>query len=564
VDFKGDDVLKPAQLRHALKFKTGDIFDADDYQKTLMELYTAYQDIGHLHVRIADEKTTRADSIIDITYDINEGLPSHVNLVNIVGNTKTKDHVIRREISMLPGQVFNRELVIRSARDIMALNYFSNVLPDPIDLPNGDVNLEFKIEEKQTGQISAGAGYNSQDKLVGNIGMGIPNLAGNGQNLSFSVDFGSRLSSFSISFTEPWLFGRPTSLGAEIFTQNRRWYDDYTEGRQGGSIRLGRRLRWPDNYFRIYGSYGLERNRFFDFSDNFLTLNSYRAEYYWDKTPDKILDSGDTLMAISRYGELPGSVLSYQERWLTASRVSFTLTRDSRNLPEFATKGSDIVYTFESTGGFLGGFWHYQRHLLQLSKFIPVLGNIALATKVQYGVVTSPSGDSSILVTDRFSPGGVAFDGIVRGYDDGSLTPDTILTQPAVDSVYLYADSARAITHPPLGANDTLLVSSSGQARATVRGKYMLVTNIELQIPLVKQQLYTLLFFDAGNSWLHYSDIKLFRAPRAGLYTSAGFGFRIVVPGVGTIGFDFGYPFNTIEGQRKGWKPHFQIGTTFR
>ena len=89
-----------------------------------------------------------------------------MRLVNIVGNRKTKEKVIRREISMLPGQVFSRTLLIRSVRDVMALNFFENVEPMPLGLPSGDVDLEFKVKEKQTGQIQAGAGYNSQDKLV--------------------------------------------------------------------------------------------------------------------------------------------------------------------------------------------------------------------------------------------------------------------------------------------------------------------------------------------------------------------------------------------------------------
>ncbi len=558
-EFKNNQAIPTPKLAHVLKYKEGDVFDADEYQKSLYEIYTAYQDIGHLHVRVADEKSTRADSIIDISYDITEGLPSHVNMVKIVGNTKTKDHVIRREITMYPGDVFNRALVVRSARDIMALNYFANVEPSPIDLPNGDIDLEFKIQEKQTGQISAGAGYNSTDKLVGNLGLGIPNLAGNGQNLSFNVEFGSSRHTFSVSFTEPWLFGRPTSLGTQLYTENRRWYDDYTEGRQGGSIQVGRRLRWPDNYFRVYGAATLERNRFYDYSDAFQNASSYTSTFWWDYNNSGALEtSSDSLKYTARYAPLPGSILEYNEKWLTSARLAFTIMRDSRNLPEFATRGSQLSYTIENTGGFLGGYWHYQKHSLSLAKFIPIIGNIALAAKVQYGVVTSPEGDDHILVTDRFTPGGVGYDGIIRGYDDGTLTPDSIYSR-ITDTTYFYsyADSAAARQGDRSKAIDTTYVSST---TTRVRGKYMLVTNWELQIPIARQQLYGLIFFDAGNSWLYRKNIK----PITGLYKGVGFGFRIVVPGVGTIGFDFGYPLDHFAGQKQAWKPHFQIGTTFR
>ncbi len=546
--FKNNEVLATTDLENALKFEPGQVFNSEEYDESITEIYTSYQDIGHLYIQLLDERTTRSDSIIDISYDITEGLPSHINLVKILGNTKTKEKVIRREISVLPEQVFNRSLLIRSVRDVMALNYFAQVLPNPVPLPSGDVDIEFTVEEKQTGQISAGAGYNSQDKLVGNFGMGIPNFRGNGQSLSFNTDFGSRRNSLSISFTEPWMFGRPTLFGADLYTLNRRWYQDYTEGRQGGSMRVGRRLRWPDNYFRVYASYRLERDRYHDFDDDFIDNNSYKSTYY-------LRNNDGTVSFLKRdiYGPYPGSVIQYRDQWLTASRLALTVTRDSRNLPEFATAGSVFTYRFETTGGPLGGFWNYQKHTISFSKFIPLIWKIALAAKVQYGVVASPGGDDRIFVSDRFTPGGTAYDGVVRGYDDGILTPDSIVTQS--DTNYFYLDTSGVVV-----GEDPPDETSFNTFRTRVRGKYMLVTNWELQLPVVSQQIYALLFFDAGNSWLNRKDIK----PFTGLYRGVGFGFRIAVPGIGTIGFDFAYPLDDFRDEEKKWHPHFQFGTTFR
>ncbi|UCE23757.1 MAG: outer membrane protein assembly factor BamA [Candidatus Zixiibacteriota bacterium] len=556
--FQNNNELPSKALEKLLKYDEGDIFNAEKYNESLEQLFSAYYDIGHLNVRVFDERTTHSDSIIDISYDISEGLPSHVELVRIVGNTKTKDKVIRREIKMLPGMKFNRQLLIRSVRDVMALNYFNNVVPTPISLPSGDVDIEFEVEEKQTGQISAGAGYNSQDKLVGNLGMGIPNFRGMGQSLSFNTDFGSRRNSFSISFTEPWLFGRPTLMGSDLYTLNRRWFTDYTEGRQGASIRLGRRLRWPDNYFRVVTSYRLERARYYDFEDDFVFDNSYKTVVFHrsiEIDPVSLLpDTTNTIMDTVLHSGYPGSILQYNEEWNSASRIAVSITRDSRDLPEFATSGSKINYTFENTGGPLGGYWKYQKHSVSVAKFFPLFWNWALAAKVQYGVVTSPGGgDERILLSDRFTPGGTAYDGIVRGYDDGSLTPDSIVTQS--DTVYFYDDSTAQY-----GVDNPDSTSVGGRFLTRVRGKYMFISNIELQIPLVQQQIYGLLFFDAGNSWLRKEDIKLL----TDLYRGAGLGFRVVVPGIGTIGFDFAYAFDRVRGQDIGWKGHFQIGTTFR
>ena len=557
--FEGNENISTEILERTLKHKEGEPFNSEKYDESLMEIYTAYQEIGHLHVRILDERTTRADSVLDINYTISEGLPAHINLVKITGNTRTKEFVIRREITSRPGQVFNRSLLIRSVRDVMALNYFSNVEPVPIDLPNGDVDLEFKVEEKQTGQVSAGAGYNSQDKMVGTVGLGIPNFRGNGQNLSFNIEFGKQRNSFSISFTEPWLFGRPTLLGISLYAQNRVWYSDYTESRQGGSIRFGRRLRWPDNYFRVYSSYLLERNRFHDYDDDFLAANSSSSTYYykWIEMQDgQLVHQSET---VENVGEaLPGSIVAYNKAWNTASRFSFNIIRDSRNLPEFATKGSIMSYSWQRTGVF-GGYWNYQKHQIELAKFIPLFWNVALATRVEYGVVIGKSDDTEdrrILVSDRFNPGGTAYDGIVRGYSDGTLTPDSLIS--GVDTVAWYYSDPDQV-NPEIDEADSLVVSSSYSTR--VRGKYMLVANAEIQVPIVENQIYGLIFLDAGRSWLHVSDIK----PFTGLYKGAGVGFRIAVPGIGTIGFDFAKPLDDPpNGDDRGWKPHFQIGTTIQ
>lgn len=562
-EFAENNILDSSYLTRLMTYKSGDVFNEEKYEESLFELYFAYQDIGHLHVNILDERNTRADSIIDITYRINEGLPSKINLVKIVGNTKTKEKVIRRELSALPGQTYNRSRLIRSIRDVMALNYFENVIPTPVSLPNGDVDLEFEVKEKQTGQISAGAGYNSQDKVVGTLGMGIPNFRGNGQNLTFNIEFGRNRNSMMVSFTEPWMFGRPTLFGTDVYTTNRRWFTDYTEGRKGGSLKLGRRLRWPDNYFRIFASYRLERNRFHDFSDLFEASSRYKRI---DVSTWQELDTNpesttylDTLNLISRdttfYEPYPGSIVEYDERWRTSSRFAVTVTRDSRNLPEFATSGSLFTYTLENTGGLLGGFWEYQKHRISIAKFFPLFWNMALATKVEYGVVTSPAGDDHILVTDRFTPGGTTYQGVIRGYDDGVLTPDSVIS---------LADTLRTLNWDgnPNDSNSQIISTTvdlnSRQTR--VRGKYLLTSNIELQIPISERQIYALVFFDAGNSWLHRKKIK----PFTGVYKAWGFGFRIVVPGIGTIGFDFAKPLDEFRGVIGGWKPHFQMGTTFR
>lgn len=542
-NWRGNQIFDSKPLSKILKYKEGQIFNLEKFDESTYEIYYLYQEKGYLHIRVTDDRKTR-DSLIDVTFDIVEGLPSKVNLVKITGNTKTREKVIRREISIMPGQTFNRTLMIRSVRDIMQLNYFGNVAPDIADLPSGDVDVLMKVTEKPTGQISAGAGYSGQDKFVGTFGLGIPNFRGMGQDLSFSIDIGSRLNSYSLSFTEPWLFSTPTSVGADLYYTNRRWYDDYTEGRRGSSLRLGRRLKWPDNYFKVYTRYRLEGDRFNEFSD------AYKNTYSSIDSINFYIDSSGVNQSKYYYGRpIAGSLLEFGDKWNNSSSIQLALERDSRNLPEFATSGSIISYSLEATGGLLGGYWEYQKQTIDLAKFIPLFWKVALAGKLTYGAISAPAGDNKILEFDRFSPGGTGYDGVVRGYDDGSLIADSstrniVTYNRYTDSTFQHRDSSYVDT----------TYSSIG-----IRGKYMLVGNLELQIPVIENQLYTLLFFDIGNSWLRRKDIKL-----NDLYRGVGIGFRLVVPGVGTIGFDFGRPLDSRAGQSKGWHPHFQIGTTIK
>lgn len=556
--FTGNEVLPDEILASVLKYKENAVFDNEKFDESIYEIYFLYQEKGHLHVRVIDDRKT-SDSLINITFDIVEGLPSEINLVRILGNTRTKEKVIRREMSIRPGQVFHRSLLIRSVRDIMQLNYFGNVTPDITNLPSGDVDVVVTVEEKPTAQVSAGAGYSGVDKFVGTFGLGIPNFRGMGQNLSLNMDIGSTTNSYSLSFTEPWAFSTPTSVGVDLYSTNREWYSDYTEGRRGGAIRIGRRLRWPDNYFRAYARYRIEGDRFYDFSDSYtashseLTIDAYE-EYVpvYDTSGTIIIDyTLDTTYNYEYGSPLVGSLERFNKNWLTLSSVELSVIRDSRDLPQFATRGSIISYSLEQSGGILGGFWEYQKHVLTVSKFIPLLWKFVLASQVTAGLVSSPGADTTILESERFSPGGTGYSGIIRGYDDGSLTPDSTITRYVTTNYYDATSGSDSILV------ETVIDTTTYTTR--VRGKYMLVGNFELQLPIIENQLYGLAFFDIGNSWLHQSDINL-----SNLYRGVGLGFRLVVPGIGTIGFDFGYALDEHGDDGKGWKPHFQVGTTFR
>lgn len=497
VSWEGNQLFPSKKLSRLVKFKEGNIYSQQKYEETLGNIYSLYQEEGYLYTQVEDKTTTRGN-VVNITYHITEGVPANVHYIDIRGNTKTKEKVIRREFSLLPGQRFKRSLLMRSLRDVTYLNYFSKVEPDYEVLENGDIDLIIEVEEKPTAQIMFGAGYSARDKVVGNIGLGIPNLFGNGQNLRLNWDFGKRRQTIELSFTEPWFRDTPTSVGFDIYQINRKWYDEFAEENKGFGLRLGRRLSWPDNYFRVYWRYRWEQIRYYDFADPLVVVDT----------------TGTDTTYVPHY-------LSEVDWPRNSATTSFTIVRDSRDLPQFATKGSILSWNTEFGAEFLGGDFSYHKHIFQASYFLTTFWKFVLAAHLKVGVLDGRDKDSPKTYGERFSPGGTDPDGMIRGYSDGSIGP-------------------------------------------VRRGRSVLVYNLALQYPLVEQQMYFLLFADAGNAWLSGRSIRPFafrHTSDQALFRSAGLGVRLVIPGMGIIGFDFGYAFDGAE--RGEWRPHFQFGTSF-
>ncbi len=531
--FSGDlETFTEEQLRKVLTYGANDVFNQEKYEESIGNIYTAYQEEGYLYARVIDETKT-VDTTVNITYEISEGVPAHVRRIEITGNVKTKDKVIRRELAIFPGQTFRRSRLMRSLQNVMRLNYFANVLPDYKVLPDGRVDLEFAVEEKPTGQIQVGGGYSGQDKFVGTVSLGIPNLFGNGQEANLSVDYGARRQSYSFGFTEPWFLDTPTSVGFDVYDLDRTWDDarvtgtnDYTEQRTGFGLRLGRRLRWPDDYFRVYWRYSFERQSFTDFTDAYIQDTDISEQ----------------------------SKLNNFDWPLSSSATAITISRDTRDLPEFATSGTRSAYEVEFTGGILGGDWAFTRHFVTHARYHNVWKGFTFAPVFKLGVLQGASQFNSIPESELFYAGGIRSDGMIRGYDDGDIRARL-------------NDSTITGHIPGLVSGDLVsqLVRNDGTRRyfaTTIEGgRAVGILNAELTFPIASQQIYGLLFFDAGNVWLNATDLAPFD-----LYTSYGFGFRLAVPGMGTLGFDFGIPLRAIPelGISKGkLKPHFQFGGTF-
>jgi len=391
VTWEGNELFDEGLLNSLLEFKTGDVFSQEKFEKTRTEkVGGAYYDLGYIYAQISPKETMRSGDTLDVHYIIDEKNPVKIRKIHISGNTRTKDRVIRREIRLRPGMIFSKELLLRSHRELMMLNYFANVVPDVLLVDEEHVDLSFNVEEKSTDTANMSAGWSELDRLIGSVGLGMNNLFGNGQQLNLDWNFGRYYRSFSLGFTEPWFLNTPTSIGASIYDIKRdSYYIGYSQRSRGFSLSYGRRFSWPDNYFRGLWTYRIDETELGDFSD-----------YMYEYNPNNIA----------------------QEDWpLVSSGITQKISRNSLDQPEFPTRGSLVSLTTELAGGIFGGNVGYHKHIFSSEFFVPTISNkLIFMTRAQAGYMDKLSNDDKIQYMDYFFMGGSGLSRStpLRGYDD--------------------------------------------------------------------------------------------------------------------------------------------------
>ncbi len=500
ITFDGNTVFSDKELRPQLLFSKGDVYNQEDYDKSIREnIQNLYYNRGYLFANIQPREIPAGQDTVDINIRINEGNVVTIKEIKITGNTKSNEKVIRRELNIYPGDTFNRAKLERSVRDVWILNYFANVVPD-VKLIEGDdkhVNLEIEVEEKSTDTANMSAGFSQRDGLIGSLGLSLNNFSlahpfsgGDGQRLAFDWVFGRFYRSLSLSFTEPWLFNTPTLGGFSLFnTRSGGGFYPWDRRVQGGSVKLGRRFKWPDNYFRGTWIFRVAETKIFNVRDSEL-LSSYT------------------------FFDVP------------TRQVSLTqiIQRDSRNRPEFATQGSVYSLVSELSGGPLPGDEDYLKNVLTVEWYVPSFLGLVFYTQTKLGLIQGLTDGFYINPGEKFYMGGsgLSFSEGLRGYDDGTVGP----------------------------------VSFSGRP---LGGRSMTKFTAELRIPIAPNPtIFGLLFMEGGNVWEDFAETNI-----QDLRRSVGLGVRLFMPMVGIIGVDFGYGFDhfTGDGTRKGqWKTHFQFG----
>ena len=510
VTWAGNTIIHTDQLAANLRVHPLDRYDATKIERAQGLAYAAYSEEGYLSVSIEPRETVR-DSVVDVTFTITEGPSSNIRYITITGNKNTREKVLRRELTIHEGDRFRRSALMRTRDDLMRLGIFEDIQPDLGAGDSTDVDIILKVKEKQVGTASAGAGYTGETGLTGFLELSHNNVLGNAQTASLHLERGPKRSDYFLSFTEPWFHDTPTLLGYSIYN-NSIDRDFYREGRAGGSAKIGRPLPWPD-YSRGALTYTLEQ----------VTIKDI------DTTAAKVAGYTDSLyLASLSSGKL-------------TSTLAFDFNRNSTNEPFYPKRGTRLLGYSQFAGGPLGGDISFNKHRLEGRLYVPsIFRGVTTMLRTRLGFLGAfPNGTHDVPAYERFRLGGGSTTDPLRGYDDYQVVPSKFVHEVLT----------------PIYSPDTTIKVPIAYNRSFVRypgGRFFTTYTVEEQFPVV-HPLHAVVFFDAGNTWDLLDDIKPFD-----LKMGAGLGFRLEIPLLGNIGFDYAYGFNRDDGPK--FKGHFLLG----
>jgi len=509
IRWEGNTVYPSFALNERLDFAPGDVYDLEKFEQNLRgnerqdDVSALYLDNGYLTFNLQTKETKIGEDSVDITVRVEERNQFKIGRVDIYGNDKTKEKVVRRELYTIPGDFFNRGLLFRSVQNLANLQYFSAEQlygPEGITTKlssDSTVDVGFKVEEKSSDYLNASVGYSGSFGFSGAVGVTLTNFSiaepfrlGGGQVLSFNWQFGvgSLYRTFTLGFTEPWMFDTPTSVGAELFDTRQQYVYDLRQS--GATIRVGRRLKWPDDFFYIQGRFKYQYN------------NVIEGQNY------------------------------YTEGVSNQFSVGALISRRNIDNPVFPSAGSSLMLDVELSGGpVLPGDVDYLKIGFTAEWYRRLFNSnrLALYTIANFGYLDELTPRTSIQPFEFFYMGGnglVIATTALRGYDDRTVGPKN----PATGYV--------------------------------IGGRVMAKFGAELRVAVTLEPipLYLLMFVEAGNVFENFQKTDIFNLRR-----SVGFGARLLINPIGLIGFDLGYGFDRkmTDGQDPEWLFHFQFGKGF-
>lgn len=557
ITFTGNYIHEDAVLLAKLGIEKGDIYDKEKLDKRLNydpqkgdDVSSLYQDNGYLFFNIDPVEINVTGDSIDLEMRIFEGPQVTVNSVSIKGNDRTSDHVVMREIRILPGQKFNRSLLVRTIRELSTLGYFDPEKINPDLRPNFEsatVDITFELEERPNDQIELSGGWGGFFGFVGTVGLVFNNFSiknignfdkwdplpvGDGQKLSVRVQAnGQAFQNYSLSLSEPWFGGKkPNSLSFAFNHSVQRQVDYFNQGNGGDlgffkitgvTMGLSKRITWPDDYFSISNSLQFQNYEFNQFGTSF--------------------------------------GLSYPTGISKSVVLNTTVARNNVDNTIYPRQGSNIIMSMNLTPPYASlnkglneesgdqekyKWLEYHKWMFDASFYTPLFGSskFVASARAHMGFLGSYGNKLGIIPLERFVMGG---DGMnfnnfalgqeivgLRGYENQTITPGR---------------NTRGAADPdPYGG--------------VVYNKYVMELRF-LVSPNPSATIFLLTFAEAGNNWGDYKDFNPYD-----LKKSAGVGARIFMPAFGLLGVDWGYGFDTMPGALKASGPqfHFTIGQQFR
>jgi outer membrane protein insertion porin family len=539
ISWIGNTIYPSDLLSKVLGIEKGDVFDQTVLDDRLLikedAVNSLYLDNGYLFFDITPVELLVEGDTIDYEMRIYEGKQATINKVIIEGNTVTNEHVARRELRTYPGDLFSKQDIIRSVRELAQLGHFDPEQIEPEPIPNqsdGTVDLRYKLVEKANSQFEISGGW-GMGMLVGTIGLRFPNFSianffnwkrwrpvptGDGQTLSLRAQSnGKYYQSYNVSFIEPWFGGKKAnSLSVSLYhtIMNNSYYYFQNNSDQflkitGASVGLGKRLKWPDDYFTLFNELSYQRYKLDNYIEGYFLFSDGTA---------------NNLSISSNFGRSSVDQPIYPRRGSSFS-LSLQLTP-----PYSLINGKDFT---DVTDQEKYNWIEYHKWKFKADWYLSLAGNLVLYTRAHFGYLGYYNKDIGPSPFEGFDLGGDGLTGYnlygretiaLRGYENSSLTPVV-----------------------------------AGSKAGNIYNKY----TVELRFPFSlnpSATVFGLAFIEGGNAWYSFDEFNPFLVKR-----SAGIGLRAFLPMFGLLGIDWGYGFDDIPGKPSANKGqfHFTIGQQF-
>ena len=567
IDYLGNSVYTDKQLNQILSIKEGDTYNGVELEKKIADrsdpdaddLSNLYQNNGYLFSSITPVEVNADGNIIDLEIRINEGKPAYFNKISVVGNNKTNDHVIYREIRTRPGQLYSKANVFRSLRELGQLGFFDPQLISPdfknINPNDGTVDLEYTLVETGSSQIELQGGYGGGG-FIGTIGLSFNNFSikdifkkeaytpipmGDGQRLALRLQASRFYTVNSFNFTEPWLGGkRPVQFSVQLSQTKQFMFNpyNYTADKSryfnisGISVGLAKRLTVPDDYFTLsqfigYQFYDLNEYNtgLFTFGNGSSNNLSYTIALSRNNTyTDPIYPTGGSNFSLSAKMTFPYSAFNDVD-YKALKDERDDLVNDLAMNPNDTSAGERIAEIDQERYKWL----EFYKIKFKGEWFTALTKKLVLRPSFEFGFLGAYNNDRGIIPFERFFLGG---DGMGMYNLDGR------------ENIPL-----RGYPNQSLSAQDG----------GSIYNKY----SLELRYPISlgeQAKIFALTFIEGGASYNSFRDFDPFQLKR-----SAGIGVRLFMPQFGLLGIDFGHGFDPVPGQstKHGWETHFIFGQNF-